>query len=408
MKKTIILFCSMTLSVCSYGQISVESNGNVGLGITDTPLSPVSIGHNGNNMRMVSIESKKEYGLALTNQNPGAREGVSVLLNTVYTYPKGISSTVNGISSDYGNIVKGIEGVAANGYKNLSVYGLTMPNTNNNAFSAAIYGATTSSYTSDRGTYAGYFAGNVKVTGLVNGYLFSPSTSSGSNGIIQTYSADDVSEDESVAQKLRDIKLLKVRREAISNLTFEAGDSDEIADRLGVSEADCSTYTDGLPKTAFGLAADQLRDVYPELVYEDEQGNLNINYTEMVPLLVQSINELQAKIERLEKGYETAKRAPGMVANAVKTVETEAPALAQNDPNPFTLSTSIAMSIPASVSKATLVIYDMTGKQLRQIEIAERGNTSVTLTSEGLTAGMYLYALIADGQVISTKRMILN
>lgn len=46
MKKTIILLCSMTLSVCSYGQIYVESNGNVGLGTADTPLSPVSIDHN--------------------------------------------------------------------------------------------------------------------------------------------------------------------------------------------------------------------------------------------------------------------------------------------------------------------------------------------------------------------------
>ena len=55
-----------------------------------------------------------------------------------------------------------------------------------------------------------------------------------------------------------------------------------------------------------------------------------------------------------------------------------------------------------------MIIYDMSGKQIKQININERGKTSVNITSEGLAAGMYLYSLIADGKVISTKRMILT
>ncbi len=51
----------------------------------------------------------------------------------------------------------------------------------------------------------------------------------------------------------------------------------------------------------YGLAADQLRKVYPELVYEDQNGNMSINYIEMIPLLVQAINELKAEVEELKK-----------------------------------------------------------------------------------------------------------
>ncbi len=49
----------------------------------------------------------------------------------------------------------------------------------------------------------------------------------------------------------------------------------------------------------YGLDPAQLREVYPELVYEDEEGNISINYVEMVPLLVQSINELTQRIDTL-------------------------------------------------------------------------------------------------------------
>ena len=82
--------------------------------------------------------------------------------------------------------------------------------------------------------------------------------------------------------------------------------------------------------------------------------------------------------------------------------------LSQNDPNPFTTETTIAVTLPETVKKAAIVIYDMSGKKITQINVIERGATSIDVTSEGLTQGMYLYSLIADGKVMSTKRMILN
>lgn len=37
-----------------------------------------------------------------------------------------------------------------------------------------------------------------------------------------------------------------------------------------------------------------------------------------------------------------------------------------------------------------------------------RGEASITIDGGSLNAGMYLYALIADGKVVDTKRMILT
>ena len=95
-------------------------------------------------------------------------------------------------------------------------------------------------------------------------------------------------------------------------------------------------------------------------------------------------------------------------ASSIEGTEADLFSVSQNEPNPFTETTTIKLSIPKKTQTAALIIYDMSGKQIKQINISERSKTSVNITSEGLAAGMYLYSLIADGKVISTKRMILT
>ena len=60
------------------------------------------------------------------------------------------------------------------------------------------------------------------------------------------------------------------------------------------------------------------------------------------------------------------------------------------------------------VSMAYLCIYDLQGKQLKQISISERGEGSQTILGSQFSAGIYLYALIVDGKEIDVKRMILT
>jgi hypothetical protein len=55
-----------------------------------------------------------------------------------------------------------------------------------------------------------------------------------------------------------------------------------------------------------------------------------------------------------------------------------------------------------------LCIYDLQGKQLKQINIAERGEGVQVIPASEFTAGIYLYGLIADGNQVDMKRMILT
>ena len=84
------------------------------------------------------------------------------------------------------------------------------------------------------------------------------------------------------------------------------------------------------------------------------------------------------------------------------------PVLDQNTPNPFNIATTIGFYLPNSITAASIYVYDMTGNQLKSISIPERGKGNLKIQGSEFSAGMYLYALIADGKVIDTKRMILT
>jgi len=82
--------------------------------------------------------------------------------------------------------------------------------------------------------------------------------------------------------------------------------------------------------------------------------------------------------------------------------------LYQNTPNPFNQSTQIQFYVPETVNKALLCIYDLQGKQLKQTVITQRGYGIETIFASEFRAGIYLYALLADGNQVDVKRMILT
>lgn len=54
----------------------------------------------------------------------------------------------------------------------------------------------------------------------------------------------------------------------------------------------------------FGLIAQGLRLIYPELVYEDAKGYLSVDYVSLIPVLIEAIKEQQGQIDDLKKKIE--------------------------------------------------------------------------------------------------------
>jgi len=94
---------------------------------------------------------------------------------------------------------------------------------------------------------------------------------------------------------------------------------------------------------------------------------------------------------------------------ARKTLEIETDALLyQNNPNPFSESTTINYHLPDESNNGTIIIYDMQGRQIKEYSSLQKGNGSVNINGGELYAGMFLYSFIVDGKEVDTKRMILT
>jgi len=94
-------------------------------------------------------------------------------------------------------------------------------------------------------------------------------------------------------------------------------------------------------------------------------------------------------------------------ARKILDIETDA-LIYQNNPNPFSESTTINYYLPYETNNGTIIIYDMQGRQIKEYSSLQKGNGSVIINGGELYAGMFLYSFIVDGKEIDTKRMILT
>ncbi|MCF8359895.1 MAG: tail fiber domain-containing protein [Prolixibacteraceae bacterium] len=159
-------------------------------------------------------------------------------------------------------------------------------------------------------------------------------------------------------------------------------------------------------KDKVGFLAQDVQKVLPEVVvYDDTADVYAIDYSKVVPVLVEAIKELSAKVDELQN----KSRLKSASLNTVNiSEETKEALLEQNVPNPFSNATRIDMYLPKTISTAKLYLYTMQGEQIKSMEVTGRGNTSTTIEGYSLKAGMYLYTLIADGKEVDTKKMILT
>ncbi|MCX6162069.1 MAG: T9SS type A sorting domain-containing protein, partial [Ignavibacteriae bacterium] len=86
--------------------------------------------------------------------------------------------------------------------------------------------------------------------------------------------------------------------------------------------------------------------------------------------------------------------------------------LSQNYPNPFNPTTKINFDLPAD-SKVTLVIYDVTGRQVSKLlnnELRTAGYYTMDFNGSSFASGIYFYRFIAESagrQTVISKRMTL-
>ena len=413
MKKPVTLIGACFVFSGLQAQIKMYSNGNVGIQSSAVPEAALVVGGNASNKGTGFKTYIQSNGYVLNVRREGtwgsaspwlvASEGNNLVDgDDFYIGVKGIAmpSTPLGNGRAWG--VKGEAGNSTNGY-NYAVHG----NLRGSQRGAAILGTLENVDIYVPGRYTGYFLGDVRVTGSIYGTVLTPSASgsalAGRSALMPLSVESDAANGMSVTEKLSRLTAVQYNlSEPQAAQAFAAAGDTATTTPLSVTDVQA------LEKTHYGLDAEVLKEVYPDLVYESQEGDLCINYTEMIPLLVQSVNELRAQVVALQGRQTYNVRARGGNETGIDSHALDVPALEQNDPNPFTQTTVVRYTLPESVKSAFLYIYDLNGTQIDQKTLQDRGKSSVTLEAGSLAPGMYLYALVADGKVIDTKRMIIT
>jgi hypothetical protein len=391
----------------SYAQVKVNQNGYISIQSTTTnPLSPITINGTGDADYNIATYSSKS-GIYCKTTGTSANWGYAGIFtsksvrNNFIVGLRGETIPPNWICRNSGRSfgVMGVGGYATPGW-NFGVYGYVQGNNGG----AGIYGT---AYDDNGvyidGKYAGYFNGNTKVignltvSGTINGVILGSSSNTSSSSALAP-SSDNVT----LSEKLSGLNAIPYYK----SMPTQKMPSSVKCDTTETVQELSSLEKQNLSKMHYALSAEKLKDVFPDLVYENEDGSEAINYVEMIPILLQYINELNSKITKLEGTLNTSDN--GMTTDVDAENGNLIPSLSQNTPNPFGSKTSIDVNIPKTAKNAIVYIYDMNGKQLSQIAVKERGKVSVTISGDELCAGMYLYSLIIDNKLINTRRMIIS
>jgi hypothetical protein len=282
-------------------QIQVYGNNNVGIGSAATSASStLSINTTGSSSYAVSVApgTGNIGGIYYSSSNTlGTSWGIaSNLYNTGNSailrnlYGCSYSSTAQSTGQSYG--VSGYAGNSTNGY-NFAIFG-QLQGTN---YGAAIYGHVGTGMINipSDAQWAGYFDGNAKVTGT----LWVNSTSYTSDERLKK----NINNIDST-EKLFNLKPVKYNFKNLSELTVNQpvkSDTGKILNN-NISEPDY------IKKVHYGLLAQDLQKIYPDLVYESPNGTLGIDYQGLIPIIIDqlkkmklSLDDKDAKIANLEK-----------------------------------------------------------------------------------------------------------
>ena len=184
--------------------------------------------------------------------------------------------------------VVGIAGNATSGY-NYGTCGFLLYGTSSDG--AGIYGDIRS-FAEVRvpGRYAGYFNGQTRV----NGDFYATAMYTTSDARLKT----NISE-------VKQSSLEKIQELQPVQFTWNPIEDFHVSDTTSTKKTYMSEDLD-YKRLHYGFLAQEVQKLYPELVQEDGDGYLSINYIELIPILVQAVQELRVELEELKEGREKA------------------------------------------------------------------------------------------------------
>ena len=154
-------------------------------------------------------------------------------------------------------------------------------------------------------------------------------------------------------------------------------------------------------QTQYGFLAQEVEAVLPDAVKTDEEGHKMINYTAIIPMLVQAVQQLQATVN--EQSVKIAE----LTNSQLETLNnvTSPYKIISCTPNPTNGQVTISTNLEDLNKVATVIISSLTGTKERVLQVSS-ASPSVTANISNLDKGLYIVSLFVNGKLSDSSRLI--
>ncbi|WP_417592849.1 tail fiber domain-containing protein [Owenweeksia hongkongensis] len=157
----------------------------------------------------------------------------------------------------------------------------------------------------------------------------------------------------------------------------------------------------------YGVIAQEIEEVMPELVITDDNGYKAVNYQGIIPVLIEAIKEQQAEIEDLRALVNT--RSTSMGANEIDKQNIKILSIYPN-PTEGIVKLNYTQEVRAS-QNVQVLITNLQGAMLKSRAFesglpADSGEVEVDCSD--LSDGIYIYNFIVDGRVITSEKFVVK
>ena len=156
-----------------------------------------------------------------------------------------------------------------------------------------------------------------------------------------------------------------------------------------------------------GFLAQDIQKVLPELVQTDENGMMSIDYIGFIPLIVESIKEMQQTIQQQNEVIDNlqALLSPEVQSQLRSNTTSTSNISAVDGAKLYNREgASVSYTLPATFVSASLQIFDVTGKPVKVIKLDNGSSNVVEVSRSELGYGTFIYTLFVDGKKADTLK----
>ena len=151
--------------------------------------------------------------------------------------------------------------------------------------------------------------------------------------------------------------------------------------------------------TQIGFIAQEVEEVLPEAVQTNDSGDKLVNYIALIPMLVQSVQELQATVEaqaQIIAALTTDKMTSTNIDSKNKILSCS--------PNPATSYVDIMLQLDSEIKNVMVTIASISGNRELQT-VVDPLQSNVTIDVSSIPNGLHIVSLYVDGILADSSRL---